>query len=103
MERQHLLLQYSMTLSKALATARTHELPHHRPGPNQLSHDQTGGSLGSLVLPAQVTHFFLCPETDHLPGILLAKPVSESVVIFDVPLSCSELIQSCLKDLDGTF
>ena len=53
--------------------------------------------------PAQIAHFLLCPQLDDFSGILLTEAIFKTMIVFDVPISGLEFIQSCFEHFDSTF
>lgn len=48
-------------------------------------------------------HLLLSPQPNDFAWVQFAEAVDEAVVIFDVAVSVSELIESCLEDLQHHF
>lgn len=43
-------------------------------------------------VPNKISHLFLSPCLDHLPWIVLAVPMSETVIALHVPVSVPEVV-----------
>ena len=56
-----------------------------------------------IMLPNQISHFFLCPYFNELARILFANIVMETIIILNVLLPVLKLVQSCLEHFNGTI
>ncbi len=56
-----------------------------------------------FTIPLQISHFFLRPEADDFPRVLLTVTIAKPEVIFDVLVTCFEFNECCFVDFDGTF